>query len=55
MHIMLTKEMQILEEHPLKDKITRIFLSHKAPLRNSDSEEPIGILGVSIDITHQKN
>jgi two-component system, OmpR family, aerobic respiration control sensor histidine kinase ArcB len=43
----------VLEEIAEYDGKKRIFLSHKVPIKNAEGGS-IGILGVSLDITHQK-
>ena len=43
----------VIEETAVLNGRKRIFLSHKAPIKNAEGHS-IGILGVSLDITHQK-
>ena len=43
-----------LEESDIINGIKKYFLSYKSPLKDPDTGEVVGILGVSIDITKQK-
>ncbi|MBB71574.1 MAG: hypothetical protein CMF50_04195 [Legionellales bacterium] len=53
--VMRTGVSETIEEPlTLEDGTVRVFLSQKVPLRNR-AMEIIGLLGISMDITHQKN
>ena len=43
----------VIEETAVFNGKKHIFLSHKVPIKNAESHS-IGVLGVSLDITHQK-
>ena len=53
LHVMDSKKLQITEEEAELSGKKYTFLSHKTPLK-SEKGEIIGILGVSLDITKQK-
>jgi PAS domain S-box-containing protein len=54
LRVMKTNEMEIIEEELIVDKKPRTFISHKGPLKDPETGEAVGVLGVSIDITKQK-
>jgi PAS domain S-box-containing protein len=52
--VMRDDTVYILEEPVKINGKEHIFITHKAPFKDPDTAEVIGILGVSIDITEQK-
>jgi len=54
LHIMQSGETQLFEEPSTVDGKSATVLSLKSPLKNNQTNQIIGVMGISIDITHQK-
>lgn len=54
--VMLTgKEVSLEEMRVAQDGTEEVYLSQKVPLYDSDDKQIVGVLGVSVDISDQKN
>ncbi len=54
LRVMKTGETEVVEELVMIEGKKHTFISHKSPFKNPETDEVTGILGVSIDITKQK-